>query len=83
MPETSMNENDLAQPWENHVWYSWEVARMKPVPEPHSMGKAADNHLGARVLALHASHPLATFLFREIVHRQDDSTEDFIADLSL
>jgi len=62
MPKTSVNENDFAKPWENHIRNSGKVTRMKPVSESHAVYQAADNHLWAGIRAPDAGHPLTSFL---------------------
>jgi hypothetical protein len=62
VPETTVNENDLAQSRENHVWHSGKVTRMEAVAEAHAMHQAANNHLWTRIHALNAGHPFASLL---------------------
>ena len=68
MPKTSVNENDLAQLWENHVRNSGKVTRMKPVSESHAVYQTADNQLWAGIRALDAGHPLTSLLPGQIIH---------------
>jgi hypothetical protein len=69
MPKAPMKKNDLAQLRKNHIRNSRKVTRMKAVSESHAMHQTADDHLWTGICALDARHPLASFLFGEIIHR--------------
>jgi hypothetical protein len=60
MPETSMDENDLAAAYKHQIWGSRKIAAVKPVPISHSMHQAANPHLGTCVFVSYAAHPLAS-----------------------
>ena len=48
MPETAVNEYDLAPTRKDQVGFAGEVLTMKPVAVSHGMGNPAHRHLGLR-----------------------------------
>jgi len=73
MPETPMDKDDLAQPWEGHVRNPGKIARVKPIPESHAMHHAADSHLRTGIYAFDAGHPFTSLLLGEVIHETGES----------
>src|SRR5438046_798221 len=69
VPETSMDEDNLATTNENQIGASWESVDVQPVAETHSMDQPANRHFGLHVFTAYRAHHLAAFFWRNFVHR--------------
>jgi len=67
MPETAVDEYDLAQPREHYVGAPGEVAAIETEPVSHSMERASHKLLGASIPSFDVRHDLPAFFGRESV----------------
>ena len=70
VPETSVNEDDLAKLREHHVGCSSQVAGVEAVTESHPVNYTADGHFRTGVRTPYAGHPFAALLLGEIIHER-------------
>lgn len=67
VPETSVDEYDLAPRRKDEVWISGQVFPVQPVAVPHTVHEPAHGHFRLHVLTSNAPHVLAAPLFRNLV----------------
>lgn len=67
MPETAVNEDDLAPPRKHEVRVPWQVFPVQPIPIPQTMHESAHPHLRLRIVAVHPSHCAFALLRGEVV----------------
>lgn len=56
MPEASMDEYDLSQPWKDQIRRSWQTANVKAKAIPHTVCQPAYDHLGFGILVTDSRH---------------------------
>lgn len=68
VPEAAMDENAKVVARKHHVWPTWELSKMKSIPEAMPMQQLPDLHLGERITAANSSHHARPDFFTDYVH---------------
>ena len=67
MPKAAMNKKNRPKPWENKVWFTWQLVVVKPISQPMLMQVRTHLHFWLGVLLLYSSNHSASFYFADVV----------------
>ena len=56
MPETAMDEDRLAQPWEGQIWAAGKIPPMESEPVAKPVRETPDDELRLRILLANTRH---------------------------